>query len=57
MGNIEQVYREFVDQVLNADSQVLARWPDGTLHVQFDNAAKNRLVWPSFLDRRNGQWR
>ena len=37
--------------------QVLAHWPDGTLLVRFDNLAKNRLVWPSFLSRANGQGR
>ena len=37
--------------------EVLAHWPGGTLLVRFDNAAKNRLVWPSFLDRVNGHRR
>lgn len=37
--------------------QVLAHWPDGTLLVQFDNAAKNQLIWPSFLSRVNDQGR
>jgi hypothetical protein len=31
--------------------QVLARWPDGSLLVRFDGAVKNRLVWPSLLQR------
>ncbi|MFQ5922834.1 MAG: hypothetical protein ACE5M4_08320 [Anaerolineales bacterium] len=33
----------------------LAYWPDGTLLIRFDKEAKNRLVWPSFLDRVNGR--
>ncbi len=39
------------------NGRVMAHWPDGTLLVRFDNAAKNRLVWPSLLDRVNGQRR
>ncbi|MFQ5922506.1 MAG: hypothetical protein ACE5M4_06645 [Anaerolineales bacterium] len=35
--------------------QVMAQWPDGTLLVRFDRAVKSRLVWPSLLDRVNGQ--
>jgi hypothetical protein len=34
---------------------VLAHWSDGTVLVRFDNLAKNQLIWPSFLDRANGQ--
>lgn len=37
--------------------QVLAHRPDGTLLIRFNNSTKNRLVWPSFLDRPNGQRR
>ena len=35
--------------------RVLAHWSDGTVLVRFDNLAKNQLIWPSFLDRANGQ--
>jgi hypothetical protein len=31
--------------------RVRAHWPDGTLLVQFDNGARSRFVWPSFLVR------
>lgn len=37
--------------------RVLAHWADGTILVRFDNMAKNQLIWPSFLDRANGQRR
>jgi hypothetical protein len=37
--------------------RVLAHWADGTVLVRFDDLAKNQLVWPSFLDRVNGQQR
>ena len=37
--------------------RVLAHWPDGTVLVRFDDMAKNQLIWPSFLDRANGQRR
>lgn len=30
--------------------RVLAHWPDGTVMVRFDRLAKNRLVWPAFLN-------
>lgn len=33
--------------------RVVAHWPDGTLLVRFEDMAKSRLVWPSFLDRVN----
>lgn len=33
--------------------QVLAHWPDGRLLIRFDGAARNRLVWPSLLDRQS----
>lgn len=32
------------------DGQVLANWPDGTVLVRFAKTAKNRLVYPSFLE-------
>ena len=35
--------------------RVLAHWADGTILVSFDNLAQNHLIWPSFLDRVNGQ--
>ncbi|MEE9513895.1 MAG: hypothetical protein V3V46_07435 [Anaerolineales bacterium] len=35
--------------------RVLAHWSDGTVLVRFDDLAKNQLIWPSFLDRANGQ--
>ena len=35
--------------------RVLAHWSDGTVLVRFDDMAKNHLIWPSFLDRANGQ--
>ncbi len=37
--------------------RVLAHWADGTILVRFDNLAQNQLIWPSFLDRVNGQRR
>ncbi len=37
--------------------QVLAHLPEGTLLIRFDNGAMNRPIWPSFLDRVNGQLR
>ena len=30
---------------------VTARWPDGRLQVRFQRKARNRLVWPSHVDR------
>ncbi len=48
---------ESVRHSRHGNGEVLAHWPDGTLLVRFDNATKNRLVWPSFLDRVNGQRR
>jgi hypothetical protein len=35
--------------------RVLAHWADGTILVRFDNLTQNQLIWPSFLDRVNGQ--
>jgi len=35
--------------------RVLAHWADGTILVRFDDLAQNQLIWPSFLDRVNGQ--
>jgi hypothetical protein len=35
--------------------RVMAHWPDGTLLIRFDRETKNRLVWPSLLDRINGR--
>ena len=37
--------------------RVLAHWADGTVLVRFDDLAKNELIWPSFLDRADGQRR
>jgi hypothetical protein len=37
--------------------RVLAHWADGTVQVRFENLAENQLIWPSFLDRVNGQLR
>ncbi len=37
--------------------RVMSHWPDGRLVVRFDNAVKNRLIFPSLLNRVNGQWR
>jgi len=34
--------------------RVTAHWPDGTLQVRFEGAARSRLVWPSFLDCADG---
>lgn len=31
--------------------RVQAHWPDGTVQVRFDRAARSRLVWPAFLER------
>jgi hypothetical protein len=39
------------------EGHVLAHWPNGTLLVRFDNEANNRMIWPSFLERPNGQRR
>jgi hypothetical protein len=37
------------------NGQIMAHWPDGSLLVKFDGAVKNRLVFPTLLDRVNGQ--
>ncbi len=37
--------------------RVLAHWADGTVLVRFDDLVKNELIWPSFLDRADGQRR
>jgi hypothetical protein len=37
--------------------RVLAYWADGTVLVRFEDLVKNQLIWPSFLDRVNGQLR
>ena len=37
--------------------RVLAHWSDGTVLIRFDDLARNQLIWPSFLDRANGQRR
>jgi hypothetical protein len=34
--------------------RVIARWPDGSLLVKFEQEVGNRLVWPSLLARGSG---
>ncbi len=34
--------------------RVLAHWPDGTVQVRFNRTARNRLVWPAFLESLSG---
>lgn len=46
-----------VDHSRYGNGKVMAHYPDGTILVRFDNSAKNRRIWLSFLNLANNQRR